>query len=316
MVKTRKYRKQNYKYNCGHNYRGGNININNSSDPEVKKIMEKIDKQDELPSISEIPVVGPVIEKTGDLAEGLLVKGIDKAGDLVGVDVDNPGSVGQKLDEIKASLSNPQNMEKAKEVAKEMGNYGSILVEASTPFVRQFVDETLPVVTDGAQKVVKSSINTGINVAEDFLGPIIGFPRTVHNIVETSEKIIDTSSELVDGVTKAIRGTQENFNRLKNKAENATRMPTNMNLPNLPQSSNTFNNMRQMPYSQTPYSQQGGAKEMKSLKREAQQIGGRIMRSQLAFLAPHVTRSQILKKKSRAKNRTYKNKNKYRRCKR
>ena len=243
------------------------------------------------------------------------MKGIDKAGDLVGVDVDNPGSVGQKLDEIKASLSNPQNMEKAKEVAKEMGNYGSILVEASTPFVRQFVDETLPVVTDGAQKVVKSSINTGINVAEDFLGPIIGFPRTVHNIVETSEKIIDTSSELVDGVTKAIRGTQENFNRLKNKAENATRMPTNINLPNLPQSSNTFNNMRQTPYSQTPYSQQGGAKEMKSLKREAQQIGGRIMRSQLAFLAPHVTRSQILKK-SRAKNHTYKNKNKYRRYKR
>jgi len=178
----------------------------------------------------------------------------------------------------------------------------------------------LPVVTDGAQKVVKSSINTGINVAEDFLGPIIGIPRTAYGIVNTVKQSTDTTLNLVDGVTKAIRGTQENFNRLKNKAENATRMPTNINLPNLPQSSNTFNNMRQTPYSQTPYSQtpysqQGGAKEMKSLKREAQQIGGRIMRSQLAFLAPHVTRSQILKK-SRAKNHTYKNKNKYRRYKR
>jgi hypothetical protein len=302
MVKTKKYRKQNYTYNYGRNYRGGNININNSSDPEVNKIMEKIDKQDEIPSINEIPIVGSVIEKTGDLAEGLLVKGIDTAGDLVGVDVDNPGSVGQKLDELKTSLSNPQNMEKAKEVAKEMGNYGSILVEASTPFVRKFVDETLPVVTDGAQKVVKSSINTGINVAEDFLGPIVGIPRTVHNIVETGEGLIQTGSDLVDGVTKAVRGTQENFNRLKNKAENATRIPTNINLP---QTSNTFNNIRQI-----PFSQQGGAKEMKILKREAQQIGGRIIQSHLSFLAPHVTRSQILKKKSRAKNHTYKNKNK------
>jgi len=256
----------------------------NNDDVEANEILEKIEKQNkvEFPNINEIPFIGPVIEKTGNLIEGASVNAIDRAGDLLGVDIENPGSVSEKLDNVKAALSNPGNLEKMKEIAGEAGKIGEVAIIALKPAAEKFVDTTLPVVTDGMTKTFKGALATGVNLAEDVAGPLIGIPRTLLSAATAFNASVNAGSELVKGVSEGIQGSQENFERLMDNAN----IPE-IKMPEFTKPEVKIPNMN--------YNLPNAADPMKTLQKEAQMVGGRIKKSQLEFLSPFVNRAQIFK---------------------
>ena len=281
-------------YNTVTNVNGINNNSALKDDIAANEIMEKIEEQNkvEFPSIDEIPIVGPVLEKTGDLIEGASVNLIDKTGDLLGIDVNNPGSVGQKLDDIKDMMSNPENVEKMKDIAGEMGKYGEVAVVAFKPAAEKFIDTSLPIVTEGIDKAVKAGVATGVNLAEDVAGPFIGIPRTILSAATAFNASVNAGSELVKGAAEAIQATQENAERLMNES---MRQIPNPQFPN-PQFPNPqFPNpqMRQIPNPQFPTQVAGGS--IKKLHQSAIMIGGRAKKAQLEFLSPYVNRARIIK---------------------
>ena len=280
-----------------------NVNNNNSvtkDDIAANKIMENIEEQNKLefPSIDEIPIVGPVLEKTGDLIEGASVNLIDKTGDLLGIDVNNPGSVSQKLDDIKDIVSDPENVEKMKEIASNMGKYGEVAVVAFKPAAERFIDTSLPVVTEGIDKAVKAGVATGVNLVEDVAGPFIGIPRTILSAATAFNASVNAGSELVKGAAEAIQGTQENFERLVD--ESMPTMPTvsTMSKQNMSNVSTMLNptmskqNMPTVPKMPNQLTTQGGS--IKKLHQSAIMIGGRAKKAQLEFLSPYVNKAQII----------------------
>ena len=118
------------------------------ADLAANNILDKIDEQNkvEFPAINDIPFVGPIIEKTGNLVEGALVKGIDAMGNSIGVDIDNPGSISEKINNIKENLNNPENVENAKAILGNAGKYVEVGIEAAAPVIEKTVDKILPVV--------------------------------------------------------------------------------------------------------------------------------------------------------------------------
>jgi len=246
--------------------------LTGGSNQDVDNIMNDIDKQNEIemPEINDIPVIGPVIEKTGNLVEGSLSKGLDVLGDSIGVDIDNPESIGQKLDSIKNAISDPQNIEKSKEILNNAGKYVEVGIEAAAPVIEKTADKVLPVFTKEADKAVRAGLNTMVNIAEDFVGPIVGIPRTILSATKAFNASVNAGSELVKGTAEAIQGTQENFERLSSKIPD-------FQTPKLPEF--------QTP--KLPEFQTGGAKSMKLAQKQAHQIGGRIIKSQMEFLSPH-----------------------------
>ena len=104
--KTRKIRKTNkrrYLQNRKSRQKNQDGGYQDGDGVAANKILDKIDEQNkvEFPAINDIPFVGPIIEKTGNLVEGALVKGIDAMGNSIGVDIDNPGSISAKINNIK-----------------------------------------------------------------------------------------------------------------------------------------------------------------------------------------------------------------------
>jgi hypothetical protein len=265
-------------------------NKEDKEDKEAYEIMKKIEEQNkiELPSITEIPIIGPVLEDTGNLVEGAAVKALDVIGNSIGVDIDNPQSISEKLDDVKVALTDPTNVEKAKEILGDAGKYGEVLIEAAAPVIEKTADKILPVVTKEADKAVKAGFGTVINLAEDVAGPFIGIPRTILSATEAFNASVNAGSELIKGTAEAVQGTQENMDRLLNTMQT---VPSNK-LSNVDLDKLSENDRRDY-YRTDGFGQSGGS--LKKYQKEATMIGGRIAKSQSDFLGGYVNRSQILK---------------------
>ena len=282
--KTRKIRKTNkrrYLQNRKSRQKNQDGGYQDGDGVAANKILDKIDEQNkvEFPAINDIPFVGPIIEKTGNLVEGALVKGIDAMGNSIGVDIDNPGSISAKINNIKENLNNPENVENAKAILCNAGKYVEVGIEAAAPVIEEMSDKILPVVREEADKAIKAVVATGVNLGEDVFGPFIGIPRTLLSAATAFNASVNAGSELIKGVAETVQGTQDNYNRIINETK----------IPEMPIST--------MPTLNTNYNYQGGkaTDSFKKLHKEALMVGGRSRKSHLDFLAPHVNRSQILR---------------------
>ena len=279
-TKTKKIRKTN-KRRYLQNRKSRREYQDGGADLAANNILDKIDEQNkvEFPAIKDIPFVGPIIEKTGNLVEGALVKGIDVMGNSIGVDIDNPGSISEKINNIKENLNNPENVENAKAILGNAGKYVEVGIEAAAPVIEEMSDKILPVVREEADKAIKAVVATGVNLGEDVFGPFIGIPRTLLSAATAFNASVNAGSELIKGVAETVQGTQDNYNRIINETK----------IPEMPIST--------MPTLKTNYNYQGGeaTDSFKKLHKEALMVGGRSRKSHLDFLAPHVNRSQILR---------------------
>lgn len=269
----------------GTNKRGGTNGLNNVSvadaNANANRIMNEIEQQNNL-SLSNIPVVGSLV----DLTEGIAVKGIDMIGDKMGIDLDNPVSIGDKLDSIKMAMNDPRNEQKVKEIVDNAGRY----VDVAMPIVERAVDKTMPLVAKEATKAIRAGIATGINVAEDALGPIIGIPRTIMSAAEAANASVKAGSEVMKGTAEAIQGTFQAIKELPNEA------PTNALTTNtIP--TNTVQNPVQNPVQNMQY---GGFKDIRNHKKI---IGGRVYRSQLEFLSGYNNLKVKTKRTNKSKRR-------------
>jgi hypothetical protein len=326
VYKTRKTNKRrNFKrrysrkiYVGGQNQQINNVSqvSNNGSADDIagEKIMEKIKQQNELefPSIEEVPIVGPVLEKTGDLIEGASVKGLNIMANSIGVDLNNPGSINKKLDELNQSFSDPENVEKLKEVASNAGQYASVVVQASKPAIKEFVEGSGPILVKGVNDAVKAGVTTGVNLLDDVAGPIFGLPRTLLSVARAFNASVNAGSEFIKSASETVQGTMENYDRLKNnmKMPNVkmpnVKMPNmkmpnvkmpNMNMPNVKMPNVKMPNMKmpnvKMPNMNMP--NMNANSSLKQMQNEAIKVGGRIHKSQLDFLKPRISSEKILK---------------------
>lgn len=281
VYKTRKTNKRrNFKrrysrkiYVGGQNQQINNVsqvsNRESADDIAGEKIMQKIKQQNELefPSIEEVPIVGPVLEKTGDLIEGASVKGLNIMANSIGVDLNNPGSISEKLDELNQAFSKPENAEKLKEIADNAGQYASVVVQASKPAIKEFVEGSGPILVKGVNDAVKAGVTTGVNLLDDVAGPIFGLPRTLLSVARAFNASVNAGSEFIKSASETVQGTMENYDRIKKNMK----MP-NMNMPNMNSNSS-----------------------LKQMQNEAIKVGGRIHKSQLDFLKPRINSEKILK---------------------
>lgn len=306
VYKTRKINKRKHlkkpsrKYSKRVYFGGEKFSNNNgfeaaksADDIAGEKIMKEIQEQNklEMPSIEDIPIVGPVLEKTGDLVEGASVKGIDIVADSIGIDLDNPGSIGDKLDDVNEAFSDPENVEKMKEIAGNAGQIAEIAVEASKPAINKFVTESGPIINKGISDAIKSGVSTGVNLLEDVAGPFMGVPRTLLAAATAANATVNAGSEIVKGASEAIQGTKENFDRIKNEYQ----------VPN-----------GEVPKVEVPKVEVPKVEDEKALRKfqnEAYMIGGRIYKSQKEFLTPKINKTKMLKqyggKKWKTKRRKY-----------
>lgn len=281
-------------YNNGIENQEKAIDLNNKKKDEIasEQIMNQIEENNklELPNLTELPVAGPIIKSSGNLIENAAVKGLDVIGDSIGIDIENPESIGEKLDDIKDAVSSPENIEKTKQILANAGEYVGLVVEAASPVIEKTSEKVLPVVMKEADKAIDSIAATGINLLEDVTGPLIGVPRTLWTAAEAFNASVNAGSQLIKGTAEAIQGTQANLNRLMDEGTSKisnVKLPDAPKIPNLPQIPKTSN------MDNISYRQQGGGL-LKKYQKEKMMIGGRISQSQSEFLGGKLNSSRKL----------------------
>ena len=194
-----------------------------------------------------------VVDKSKDLVEGVTVNAIDNTAELLGVDLKNTEETNKKLDEMKATISDPETQEKAKEVIGETAKLGAVAVEASKPFLDPLVDT----INDESEKLLsklgESSVKVLLNTAEEIpgVGVVIGTARSVSNIGEAIAASANTGSELVTATSDTINAATKNFKQLIDEKKNIEDR-TNASI-------NQFENPVNVPESKVP--KRGGTKK-------------------------------------------------------
>ena len=228
IYKTRKNRKyRNKKHNKS--MKGGEYKTPEEIMREIKQehsdpvgsLSETI--QNALPELPKLPTLSSatdsimdsqVVQSASTLAQGFATNTLEKAGDLLGVDVDNPQQVTEKLENINQALTNPENVEKVKDLASNLANVGLLGLQAAEPFIDPLINKVADTAQKGLEKTSKVALNTATNVAGLFLGPIIDIPRTVMSALETGESVINTGSEIITTTSDTINAMTQNFKQI------------------------------------------------------------------------------------------------------
>ena len=248
-------------------------------------------------------------------------------GNTIGVDINNPQYIGYKLDNIKKAMNNPKNIEKTKEILNNVGKYVEVGIEAAAPIIEKTTDKIFPIVVKETDKAVKAGLNTGVNLLEDVLGPLIGIPRTLTSAAEAFNASVNAGSELIKGTSEIIQGTHQNMNRILNEqipkinipntehftnnlsnnisdvsnnlSKNVSNMSNNVSNNISDVSNNLSNNISDVSNNlsnNVSNKVSNLSNNLNKYKKERIMIGGRTNKSQLEFLSSHVKKRQTKRK--------------------
>jgi len=186
---------------------------------EIQEEKKKLSEQ-ELPGLKLTPEINlgnsEVLEKTGELAEGLTLNAIEDTGELLGVDLSNPEETSRKLDEIKEIISSPENAEKVNEIVGEAAEVGAIALEAAEPFTKPLIDKSLELAEETGNKVGKAGVNIVLNTIEEIpgIGIFVGTIRSLNTAGLTGLSALDATNEVIDKTSDTIKATSRNFEDL------------------------------------------------------------------------------------------------------
>jgi len=232
-----------------HHSRNENLSIGGadlSNDQNASEIMNEV-KNERKFNINNfnMPLANiPILKKTRELAEGLIIKGVDEIGLLLGVDLYSSQSIADKLEEIKLVITDPKNKEKLREIVSEAAKVGSVAIEAATPFIEPLLDKTVKLGRDAMSKIGESAVKIGMNTAEEIpgVGIIVGTVRSLSDAGEAALSASSALSEVVTTTSDTINAASKNFERLmKEKMNGLNRINDSVNKFQQP-----FNRVKQM----------------------------------------------------------------------
>lgn len=154
-----------------------------------------------------------LLEKSGEIAEGVALNAVDKVGDILGVDLEDPNLT-------------EKNKEKLEHITKNAAEVGSILVESVEPFAKPMIEKTIQesgeILSDAAETGVKVLLNTAEEIPG--AGVVIGSLRSIGNIGDAVVSSVNAGSEIISSSADTINASVKNFDRLiKEKEDIANR---------------------------------------------------------------------------------------------
>jgi hypothetical protein len=161
-----------------------------------------------------------MIEDASTVAKGLLTNTLETAGDLVGIDIDNPEAVNKKLEDIKETFTDPKNLETLTETVAAAAEKGAVVLEAAAPLVDPLAEKALDVTSKTAVKMA----DTGTTILSNFVKEIPGV-GLAYSLIQDATKIGEAASAVVNAAADLTTDTadsavvfKKNLEELQNEA--------------------------------------------------------------------------------------------------
>jgi hypothetical protein len=169
------------------------VDLETKSLEELAKIKEEREKAN-----------NEMFEDASTVAKGVVANTLETAGDLVGIDIDNPEAVNQKLEDIKETLTDPKNTEELKEIVSEVAKKGAVVVEAAAPLIDPLAEKALDVGSKTAEKIA----DTGTTIFFNFVKEIPGV-GLAYSLIQDATKIGEAGSAVVNATAELTTDTAD-----------------------------------------------------------------------------------------------------------
>lgn len=233
--KNRRYRRKNKTFKIG----GADNDASASASAsevmsDVDEIKQKIESEHSLTNL--LPNFGlgdsKISEGLTDLSEGVALKTIDGAANILGVDLNNSEQFKERMEDIKNLLDKPENKELIKDIAGEISEIGVVALDAAKPFTNDLIKD----ISDKLGLIANEFGETGVKVALNTLeeipgaGVVIGSIRSASNIGEAILASTNATAEIVTKTSDTINASLQNFdNLMKEKGDVLARTTESIN---------------------------------------------------------------------------------------
>lgn len=186
---------------------------------DVNQIMEQVKSQRKI-DLGNIEIINNL--KT--LLQGLFLKATEQIAAMSNVDLNNPSSIQNKLEQIKSVLNNPENKEKLKQIVAELSQNGVIALQAAAPFLKELSEKTVEIgsktLSDWGEAIVKIGLNTATEIPG--IGVLVGTIRSIGNLGEAITSSVNAASEIMTSASDSLNGSIINYKKIAK--ENSQRM--------------------------------------------------------------------------------------------
>lgn len=263
------------------NYKGGEVhmpsnmnNITTETNLEKESIqkLEEIKREREEKAKESAAKANEIIGDAVIVAEGIGANAIEGIGNIIGIDVAHPEKTTAKLNEIKETITNPENFKKVQEIISETAKKGALMFKAASPLIDPLTSKIL----DEGSKVAEKVADTGTTILSNAVKEIPGV-GLVYSLAQDASKIGEATSAVINAASKITTDAADSavvFKDNLQKVQSEATQPTLANTQNINMTSDK--NMTA-----------GGSKRvLKGLKKDKTNISNRITKSILKFENP------------------------------
>ena len=211
-----------------------NLNLENQSLQELQKI-----KDERLAKSSE------ALSSVTNAAKGVAVNALESVGDKLGVDITNPQSVDNAINNIKNAVTNPEAVKKTTDILKGLAQNAAVYYKAVEPLIDPMADKMLEVGSKAAEKMGESATVIASNTIKEIPGVGLAYAvvQDVTKLGEAASAATNAFAEITTETADSAVVFKKNLEQLKSeKAAIEARTNETLNQFNNPLQNLNINN--------------------------------------------------------------------------
>ena len=187
-------------------------NINNNLTPENQGLQELQKIKDERLAKS-----SAVLSSVTNAAKGVAANALETVGDKLGVDITNPQGIDNALDNIKNSVTNPENVKKTAEILKGLAQNAAVYYEAVEPVIDPMADKFLEVSSKAIEKAGETATLVLSNAVKEIPGVGLAYSlvQDVSKIGEAASAATNAFAEFTTTASDSAVVFKQNLEKLK-----------------------------------------------------------------------------------------------------
>ena len=253
----------------------GNTNLENESMAKLSELKMAREEKAKVSAAKTNEIIGDAVI----VAEGLGANALEGIGNIIGVDVAHPEKTTAKLNEIKETLTNPENFKKVQEIIGEAAKKGALMFKAAAPLIDPLTTKILEEGSKVAEKVADTGTTIVSNTVKEIpgVGLVYSLAQDASKIGEATGAVISAASTITTDAADSAVVFNDNLKKVQAEEQSNINMTPNKNMT------------------------AGGSKRvLKWLKKDKTTISNRITKSILKFENP-LHNKKVTKKNRRVR---------------
>ena len=199
--------------------------ISRGGDPESKSDSMESQSLDQLAELKAAREKESSSSGLSSMIEGAATGTLAKIGDVVGINIDSPKEVEKTLDNLKEMVSNPKNIENAKEIISSAANNAAVYFKAAEPLIAPLTDKVLEVGSKAIEKAGETTTVIVSNAVKEIPGVGLAYSvvQDASKIGEAVSAATNAAAELTTTTADSAVVFKKNLEQLQNEAANATK---------------------------------------------------------------------------------------------